>query len=110
MNTKIKAMINLEKENALKVEHVYCLRTEDYTSDYLDDWGEDGETPHIYKGSAVLSISAEDFEACKEAGLEVKEYTQIILASSNPDITVPPIRQIMYKHIVFADKVDHTNF
>ena len=56
----------------------------------------------------------EDFEALKEAGFPCKEYTQIVLASSEydnmKDNSKHTVRQAMFKHIVYVDKVQHTNF
>lgn len=105
-------MINLKKESVLKVEHVYCLSTEEYRADYADGANDDGI--HPYKGKCIMSIYKEDFEALKAAGFHCKEYTQIILASSDYDATKDfskhTVRQAMFKHIVYADRVDHTNF
>jgi hypothetical protein len=105
-------MINLKKEEALEVKHVYCLSAKEYTADYADGAIDDGV--HPYSGKCVMGIYKEDFEALKEAGFPCKEYTQIILASSEydnmKDISKHTVRQAMFKHIVYVDKVDHTNF
>lgn len=105
-------MINLKKENVLKVEHVYCLSAKEYTADYADGANDDGI--HPYKGECVMSIYKEDFEALKEAGFPCEEFTQIVLASSDYDDMKNSgkhtVRQAMFKHIVYADRVDHTNF
>ena len=104
-------MINLEKE-ALKVEHVYCLSAEEYTADYADGANDDGVNP--YKGKCIMGIYKEDFEALKEAGFPCKEYTQVILASSGyddiKDSSKHTVRQAMFKHVVYIDTVNHTNF
>lgn len=105
-------MIDLKKKKTLEVKHVYCLSAKEYTADYADGANDDGVNP--YRGECTMSICKEDFEALKEAGFPCKEYTQIVLASSNYDNTMDfskhTIRQAMFKHIVYADVVNHTNF
>ena len=105
-------MSNLKKEEALEIKHVYCLSAKEYTADYADGANDDGV--HPYKGECVMSIYKEDFEALKEAGFPCKEYTQIVLASTDYDDAKNPskhtVRQAMFKHIVYVDKVHHTNF
>ena len=104
-------MINLKKE-ALEVKHVYCLSAKEYTADYADGANDDGT--HPYKGECIMGIYKEDFEALKDAGFPCKEYTQIVLASSDYDATKTfskhTVRQSMFKHVVYVDVVDHTNF
>ena len=104
-------MINLKKE-ALEVKHVYCLSAREYKADYADGANDDGI--HPYKGECIMGIYKEDFEALKEAGFPCKEFTQIVLASTDYDDAKNPskhtIRQAMFKHIVYVDVVDHTNF
>jgi hypothetical protein len=102
-------MINLKKGDALKLEHIYCIKTNDYVADRAYEF-EDNDEPHIYKGKAILQISKEDFETCKNAGFKVKEYTQAVLASSIPESYTERIRQIMQYHVVYIDRVRHTNF
>ena len=105
-------MINLKKEEALEVKHVYCLSAKEYTADYADGANDDGVNP--YKGKCIMGIYKEDFEALKEAGFPCEEFTQIVLASSEyddmKDSSKHTVRQAMFKHIVYADRVDHTNF
>jgi hypothetical protein len=105
-------MINLKKEEALEVKHVYCLSAKEYTADYADGCNDDGVNP--YKGKCIMGIYKEDFEALKEAGFPCEEYTQVVLASSDYDEVKNPgrhtVRQAMFKHIVYADRVDHTNY
>lgn len=105
-------MINLKKSDALEVSHVYCLSTENYEADYADGYNDDGVQP--YRGHSVMMIHKEDFEALKEAGFPYEEYTQVVLASSDYDEMKNPgrhtVRQAMFKHIVYADRVDHTNY
>ena len=102
-------MINLKKADALTLEHVYCIKTNDYVADRPYEF-EDDDEPHIYRGKAVLQISKEDFEACKDAGFKVKEFTQVVLAASEPENYTERIRQIIQHHVVYVDKVRHTNF
>ena len=98
-------MADFRKEEALEVKHVYCLSAKKYTND---------DAIHPYKGKCVMSIYKEDFEALKEAGFPCKEFTQIVLASSEyddmKDSSKHTVRQAMFKHIVYADVVGHTNF
>lgn len=100
------------KNSKVRIEHIYCLSTKDYTADYVDGCNDDNI--HPYKGKCIMGIYKEDYEALKEAGFPCKEYTQVVLASTEYDNTKDSskhtIRQAMFKHIVYADSVDHTNF
>ena len=105
-------MINLKKEKALEIKHVYCLSAKEYTADYADGANDDGI--HPYKGECTMGIYKEAFEALKEAGFPCKEFTQVVLAASDYDEAKNPskhtVRQAMFKHVVYVDVVDHTNF
>lgn len=104
-------MIELEKTN-LKVEHVYVLVTKDYTADYIDGFNDDGD--HPYKGECAMGIYKKDYNALKAAGFKCEEYTHVVLASSKydngKDFSKHTIRQALRRHVVYVDKVDHTNF
>jgi hypothetical protein len=105
-------MIEVKKDEALEVVHVYVLSTDKYTADYADGANDDGI--HPYEGPCSMGIYKEDFEALKEAGFPCEEFTQVVLASSDydnvKDCSKHTIRQCMYKHVVHVDIVHHTNF
>lgn len=95
-------------KTTIKLNHVYCLNAKDYLADYPDGFKDDG-TP--YHGSAIISIRKEEFETLKNAGFDCKEFTQIVLAATKDwNQQKPVIRQAIFKHIVYVDKVNHTNF
>lgn len=88
----------------LLVENVYSLSTKNYTADYA---GADGKP---YHGSCIMGISRKDYLVLKKAKFPCKEFTQVVLAKSKLGEVTQIIRQVLIKHIAYADVVDHTNF
>lgn len=99
-------MINLEKQNKMTVEEIYCLHVNDYYADYAI---EDECEPQ--KGGFLLTnISKENFDLLENAGAKTEHYFQIVFAKTENVQDSPKIRQMMHKHIVYVDRADHTNF
>jgi hypothetical protein len=87
----------------LLVENVYSLSTKNYTADYA---GADGKP---YHGPCIMGISRKEYLVLKKAKFPCKEFTQVVLAKSKLG-EAQIIRQVLIKHIAYADVVDHTNF
>lgn len=89
----------------IRINNVYCIHITEYT--YTDWFSEEQKT--ITDGPAIVSITEEEYNVLKANGVKTEEYTQVVFSKEGFNES-SFIRQLMFKHIAYIDKANHTNF
>lgn len=84
------------------VENIYAMSIKEYTHT-------SAITGELCTVKACISITKAQYDTLKSEGLPTKDYYEVIFGAENsPNVEI--IRQVLYKHVVYVDKADHTNY